>query len=141
MVITSRFPTATVDDQLMVMVLGPSEALFGDQVNVQDMFRKERYEGYYVVGIDSVPATKLEDSVLEAFGIGTVEQLVSGLSQSYGTGLPLAVPVTVYTLSENPPPEEEEEEYFEVEEYDPDEFSGTSETGWEYDDGELLIEE
>jgi hypothetical protein len=100
--IIARFPIVEVDNYLVAVVLGSPDAAFGDEVSLEDAHSRRRYESLFVAGVDTLPASAVAPEVLDLLAAPSPEEFVRRLSRVYGTSLPLAVPVTLYTLYDRP---------------------------------------
>lgn len=100
--ITARMPIIETDGTLVTLVVGAPEAEFGDEVTVDAFFDRKKLESLYVAGVDTSPANEISADVLTLFGVADTNALVDLLSRRYGTGLPVTVPVTIYTLMTEP---------------------------------------
>lgn len=100
--VTARMPIVETDGTLVTVVVGKPEAEFGDEVNVEAVFDRKRFESLYVASVDTSPANEIAPDVLALFGMLTVYDLLALLERRYGTGLPHDVPLTIYTFVDQP---------------------------------------
>lgn len=100
--ITVRCPVVEVDGTLVALVIGKAEAEFGDEVVVEAVQDGKTIAGLFVASVDTAPADTLAPDVLALFGATDVASFHSTLERTYGTGLPLTIPVTIYTLYDRP---------------------------------------
>lgn len=102
MQITTRFPVLEVDGMLVTACIGNPEAEFGDAVTLHAKNDAADIEGLFVAGVDTSAISEVADEVCALFGFSNSIALREGLERAYGTGLPLGLPLTIYTLSEAP---------------------------------------
>lgn len=101
--IISKFPVAVDGDQYVAILIGKPEVEFGEKVDITDTFNRRKFDGLFVVGVDTLPANEIVQDVFSLWNSSSIEQFISALSQRYGTALPLDAEVTIYTLQADDP--------------------------------------
>jgi hypothetical protein len=103
-----RFPPVKIDNYMGALVVGVPHAEFGEEVQVA--FEDTIRDRMWVAGVDSAPLDQLHPEIPSLFGERSPEALHDRLCRVYGTGLPINVAVTLYTLVPAPPEQWEFEE-------------------------------
>jgi hypothetical protein len=102
-IISTHLPVFQGEQDVVVLALGPAMVEFGDEVVVEKVTTPSMtLTDLYVAGIDEVSVKDVEDEVAELFGVKNATELRTALIRAYGTGLPVGVGVTIYTLYTRP---------------------------------------